>query len=90
MPIAPGTLPRDAVSQAVVAGGAAGNFTVAGIKLRDQLVSVLAFQVSGAVGVDSVVDLTDEFVITAANTINNTAGTATTNGFVVVTWLSIV
>lgn len=89
MPIAPGSIPRDAVSQTVVAGAAAGNFTVAGVKLRDQLVSVLAFQVSGAVGVDSVVDLTSEFTIGAANTINNTGGTATTNGFVVVTWLSV-
>lgn len=89
MSIAAGTIPRDAVRQAVVAGGAAGNFTVTGIKPRDQLVSVVAFQVGAAVGVDGVEDLTSEFAVTAADTINNAAGTATTNGFVVVTWLSV-
>ena len=84
----PGTLARDAISQTVVAGGAAGDFTVTGIKPRDTLVSVVALQVGAAVGVDGVEDLTGEFSISAADTINNTGGTASTGGRLQVMWLS--
>jgi hypothetical protein len=70
----------------VAAGAAAGNVTITGINLGDKLHSVLAHQVGGAVGIDSVADLTSEFAITAANTINNTGGTSSANGFLVVTY----
>ena len=63
---------------ALIAGGAAGNFTVTGITTADALISVLHLPDAGAV--DAIADLTAEFSITAANTINNTGGTASTNG----------
>jgi hypothetical protein len=87
MPIIEGSIPRDAIRQAVVAGAAAGDITVTGVKTRDRLVSVLR-AVGGGVDVTDVDDLTGEFIITAADTINNTGGTATTGSTLVVTWLS--
>ncbi len=68
----------------VAAGGAAGDITVTGIALGDNLISVLAHQTGGAVGIDSVADLTSEFSISAADTINNDGGTASTNGYLVI------
>lgn len=88
MGIIEGAIPRDAVTQAVVAGAAAGNITVTGIKTRDTLVSVLR-AVGGGTDVTDVTNLTSEFSITASNTINNTGGTATTGSKLVVTYLSV-
>ena len=66
----------------LVAGAAAGNLTVTGISLQDRILSVQTLNVtSGAVA-----DLTSEFTITAANTINNGGGTATTGAGVFVEW----
>lgn len=65
----------------VVAGGAAGNITVTGVSTDDRLVSVI--QQDGA---KALIDLTGEFTITAANTINNTGGTNTTGHVLVVTY----
>ena len=64
---------------AVVSGGSAGNITVTGIATTDVLEAVLYYPISTGT-VTSVSDLTSEFSITAANTINNTGGTATTSG----------
>lgn len=64
---------------AVANGGSAGNITVTGIATTDVLEAVLYFPISTGI-VTSVSDLTSEFSITAANTINNTGGTATTSG----------
>ena len=64
---------------AVVNGGSAGNITVTGIATTDVLEAVLYFPISTGT-VTSVSDLASEFSITAANTINNTGGTATTGG----------
>lgn len=64
---------------AVANGGSAGNITVTGIATTDVLEAVLYFPISTGT-VTSVSDLTSEFSITAANTINNTGGTATTGG----------
>jgi len=88
MPIIEGAIPRDAVTQAIVAGAAAGNITVTGIKTRDRLVSVLR-AVGGGTDVTDVTDLSSEFAITAADTINNTGGTATTGSKLIVTYLSV-
>ncbi len=55
---------------ALVAGGAAGNHTVSGIATEDRLVAVL--HASTAVSIATVADLTSEFSIASANTINNT------------------
>jgi len=70
---------------ALIAGGAAGNFTVTGIKTTDTLNMVLQF-VGAATTVTNVADLTSEFTITALNTINNTAGTASTGDKLLVLW----
>lgn len=67
------------IKMAVVAGGAAGNFTVTGIATADALIGVL--HVAGAgTDVTDIADLTSEFSIPAANTINNAGGTASTGG----------
>jgi hypothetical protein len=58
---------------ALIAGGAAGAHTVTGIATVDRLVSVLHYTPA-----TDIVDLTSEFTISAADTIDNTAGTDTT------------
>lgn len=70
------------VKVAVIDGGAAGDHTVTGITTDDGLVSVLHLPNAGAV--DDTADLTGEFTISAADTINNTDGTATTDGKLIV------
>lgn len=57
----------------VVAGAVAGNVTVTGIATTDHLIAVLHLDITG----NNETDLTSEFTISAANTINNAAGTAT-------------
>lgn len=66
-----------------IAGGTAGNHTVADIAVGDQLVSVIHHSVASISA-----DLTSEFTITAAGVINNTGGTDTSADFLVVTWMS--
>lgn len=80
-----GAIARDALVQTVIAGGAAGAHTVTGIATGDTLVSVLHVDFTDASETGE--DLTSEFTITAADTIDNTAGTASTGGFLVVTYL---
>ncbi len=63
---------------ALVAGGAAGDITVTGIATADNLVMVL-HNTAGTLA-----DLTSEFTISAANTINNTGGTDTSSDQLVV------
>ncbi len=67
-----------ALRQTIVAGAAAGDITVTGIEVGDKLVSVL--DIAG-------VDLTSEFTVTAADTINNDGGTSSAASFVIVTYL---
>lgn len=86
MAIIEGSLRRDAVKSTIIAGGAAGNHTVTGIKAADTLVAVLHADFTDAS--ETGADITSEFTISAANTINNAAGTATTGGFLAVTYLS--
>lgn len=71
------------LKMAVVAGGSAGDFTVTGIAVGDTLVGVLLFAGAGT-DVTNVTDLTSEYSISAANTINNDGGTASTSGKLVV------
>lgn len=68
----------------LVAGGAAGNHTVAGIAVGDDIVWVGHFTTAAAIA--TLADLTSEFSITAANTINNAAGTETANDQLMVIW----
>ena len=77
---------RSALKQTVVDGGAAGDIAVIGIGADDELVSVLAIDATDAS--EDFSDLTDEFSITAAGTINNAGGTATTGQGLLVTWRS--
>jgi len=73
----------------IVAGAAAGNVTVTGVALTDKLYYVGGFSAvynSGAIDTLTPLNLTSEFTITAANTVNNTSGTASTGGLLLVIW----
>ena len=72
------SLPSGAVKTAVIAGGAAGDHTVTGITTSDNLISVIRFDLDATAANIDVDDLTSEFSISAADTINNDSGTATT------------
>lgn len=88
MGVIEGAIPRDAIRQGVATGGAAGNITVSGIGANDRLVSVMVAEGAGT-DVTDLTDLTAEFDITAANTINNTGGTSTAGAALIVTWLAV-
>lgn len=79
---------RSNIKLALIAGGAAGDHTVTGIKFGDGKRSYLGDQLIGVLHQDGtsgiLVDLTSEFSITADNTINNTGGTATTSDWLIV------
>ena len=68
-----------------IEGGAAGDHTVEGITTRDVLKSVMYFSSDTSL---TIATLTDEFKITANGVINNTGGTATTDGYLVVFYIS--
>jgi predicted RecA/RadA family phage recombinase len=70
------------VEEFQLAGGAAGAHTVTGIALGDRLIAVQHWSTAAAIA--TVADLTSEFSITAADTIDNTAGTATTSDQLIV------
>jgi len=70
--------PKSIIDQTIVAGAAAGDLTVTGIKPGDELVSVL--DITGT-------DLTSEFTITGDDTINNDGGTSSDTNQVIVTWV---
>ena len=81
-----------AVMQTIIAGGSAGDHTVAGILEGDQLVGVsyVNFALTEAAPntkVYTVADLKSECTIVDGK-INNTGGTDTTGGFVTVTWMA--
>lgn len=63
----------------IVAGAAAGDVTVTGIKTTDKLVAVL--DIAGT-------DLTSEFTISAADTINNVGGTSSAASQLIVAYFS--
>jgi hypothetical protein len=86
-----GIIPRMRIG--FVPGGAAGNFTVTGIRDGfDRIISVLHLTLTLSEGAPnttnawSIADLTSEFSITASDTINNGGGTATTNDLLMVIW----
>jgi len=66
---------------ATIAGGAAGNLTVTGIKPTDTLMAVVKVSAAGG-------NLASEFTISALNTINNSGGTSTAGATVLVMWYS--
>lgn len=72
-----------AFTSTTAAGGAAGDITVTGVDLATSVVvSVVAIKDAD----QSVLDLTDEFEVSADDTINNTGGTATTGYHLAVVW----
>jgi hypothetical protein len=75
------------VKQTIVAGAAAGDRTITGIALNDRLISVI--RIDGTDASETFADLTAEFTITAANTINNAGGTTTTGSGLIVTYLDV-
>lgn len=71
-----------------ISGGAAGDHTVTGITTSDILTHVIYFAGAGSTVTD-MIDLTSEFSISAADTINNTGGTATTGGKLLVMYMDV-
>lgn len=69
-----------------IAGGSAGALTVSGVLTTDTLISVIVLDRDATAANIDLVDLTSEFSITAADTIDNTAGTATTGNSLMVTY----
>lgn len=67
----------------IIAGGAAGDLTVTGIKTYDLLQFVGGIKTDGSAVKE---DLTSEFSITADDTINNVGGTDTTGFNLLVQW----
>lgn len=72
------------LGMALVDGAAAGDVTVSGITTKDTLLGV--FSLASATDVLSTDDLTDEFSISADDTVNNTGGTSSANGALLVVW----
>lgn len=73
-----GVLKEGVFKMAVIAGGAAGNHTVTGIAVGDELIGVTRLNRDATAANIDIEDVTSEFTVSAANTINNTGGTDTT------------
>ena len=74
--------------QIAVAGAVAGNVTITGIRVGDNLKSVRGFLlVEAAPPTITVLDLTSEFSITANDTINNAGGTSSATGILFVDYI---
>ena len=71
----------------LVAGGSAGDHTVTGITTADEISFVGHFSTAAAIA--TLADLTSEFSITAADTINNVGGTDTSSDQLMVMWLDL-
>lgn len=67
------------IEAATIAGAAAGDLTVTGIKAGDKIQVVVDVSAADA-------NLASEFEATAADTINNTGGTDTTGMVLLVIW----
>lgn len=78
-------LPAGFLKVGLVSGGAAGDHTLTGIAVGDEIVFVGHFSTEAAIA--TLGDLTSEFSVTAADTINNTGGTATTNDQLMVIYI---
>tara|TARA_R110002051_G_scaffold313031_1_gene388686 strand:+ start:1540 stop:2091 length:552 start_codon:yes stop_codon:yes gene_type:complete len=73
------------MAQAVISGGGAGDHTVTGISIGDELIYV--YEQNGTSGL--ITDLTSEFSITKSDTINNTGGTSTSGDKLLVLYLDL-
>lgn len=74
----------NSIKVALIDGGSAGSHTVAGIANNDQLIAVL--EQNGTSGI--LTNLTEEFSIKKADTIDNTGGTATSSDKLLIFYLS--
>ncbi len=74
----------DSIQQTIIAGGTAGAHTVTGIAVGDRLISVIEMDFTDAS--ETGADLTSEFTVSAVDEIDNTAGTDTSGGFLLVTY----
>jgi hypothetical protein len=72
------------IKLALINGGSAGTHTVTGIKITDELISVL--EQNGTSGI--LTDLTTEFSIVKSDTISNSGGTATSSDKLIILYLS--
>ncbi|KKL54127.1 hypothetical protein LCGC14_2268530 [marine sediment metagenome] len=72
------------LKMALISGSTAGNHTLTGIAVGDRIVSVGHFSTEAAIA--TLADLTSEFSVDSANTIDNTGGTDTTNDQLQVFW----
>lgn len=70
------------LERSTIAGDVAGDHTVAGVGASDTLVSVVRVTAAGAYSV-----ITSEFTVDAANTLNNDAGTDTSDDILHVEWI---
>ncbi len=71
----------------IVGGGTAGNFTLTGAALDDELISVLYFNATTG-NVSAITDLTAEFTIPDTNILNQSyGGTDSSNGYLQVFWM---
>lgn len=71
-----------------IAGGAAGDHTVTGLGATDDLAGVLRLNRDGTAANIDITDISAEFTVTAADTINNTGGTNTTGDSLLVSYSS--
>ena len=74
--------------------GAAGNHTVTGITTDDSIIAVIGHKITLSEGTPNTqavaaVNLTSEFTITAAETINNGGGTSLADTIAFVIWLDV-
>ncbi len=74
--------------------GVAGNFTVAGISTDDVLIAVIAWKLTLSEATPNTIafagqNVTSEFTITSANTINNGGGTSLADCAVLCVWLDV-
>lgn len=72
-------------NQTSIAGGAAGDHTLTGIAVGDELIGVLYFAKADG-NLTAITDIQSEFTV-GANKISNPAGTVTSGGYLVVTYL---
>jgi hypothetical protein len=73
------------MKQSLIAGAAAGNHTVTGIAVGDEIVSVIRWDAA----TPDLFDDTAEYTITGANTINNAAGTSSAGQKLLVAWCDL-
>lgn len=81
----PSALAADTISTFEATGGAAGNITATGVAVGDTLLAVGGVKTAD----QTYFDFSSQFSITAANVINNSAGTATTGYKLVVVWRTL-